>query len=133
MDMEKIKFIDQLKFDDRGLIPCIAQDVENGQVLMMAYMNQESVKKTIETGIATYYSRSRKKLWVKGESSGHTQEIKELWFDCDSDCLLIKVKQNVAACHVGYRSCFFNRVRDGVVEEIGEKLFSEEKVYGSGS
>jgi phosphoribosyl-AMP cyclohydrolase len=131
--MEKIKFIDQLKFDDRGLIPCIAQDAENGQVLMMAYMNQESLQKTVETGIATYYSRSRKKLWVKGESSGHTQEIKELWFDCDADCVLIKVKQNVAACHVGYRSCFFNRVQDGQVTQIGEKLFSEEKVYGSGS
>lgn len=129
--MRSTAFINQLKFDDRGLIPCIAQDADNGQVLMMAYMNRESIEKTLETGIVTYYSRSRKKLWVKGESSGHTQEVKEIYFDCDADCLLIKVKQNVAACHVGYRSCFFNHVGEAGVEEVGEKVFSEEKVYGT--
>jgi len=127
--METASFLDQLKFDEKGLIPVIAQDAENGEVLMMAYMNRESLQKTMETGIATYYSRSRQKLWVKGESSGHTQEIQELWFDCDADTILIKIKQNVAACHVGYRSCFFHKVAGGEVQEIGEKVFEAEEVY----
>lgn len=125
--MEKI--LDQLKFDEKGLIPCIAQDAENGEILMFAFMNRESVRKTLETGIATYWTRSRQKLWVKGESSGHTQEIREVWFDCDNDCLLIKVKQNVAACHTGYRSCFFHKIEDGEIKEIGQKMFEAEEVY----
>lgn len=119
-----------LKYDTNGLIPAIAQDFETGEILMMAYMNRESLQKTLETKIATYWSRSRGKLWVKGESSGHTQEVKDIWLDCDKDCILLKIKQNVAACHVGYRSCFFNHLKeDGSLEEIGEKLFEEDKVY----
>ncbi len=123
------KIIDQLKFDDKGLIATILQDYENGQILMFAFMNRESLKATLETKLATYWSRSRQKLWVKGESSGHTQEVKEIYFDCDKDALLIKIKQNVAACHTGYRSCFFNKIEGDQVKEVGEKLFDEEKVY----
>ena len=123
------KIIDQLKFDDKGLIATILQDYENGEILMFAFMNRESLKATLETKLATYWSRSRQKLWVKGESSGHTQEVKEIYFDCDKDALLIKIKQNVAACHTGYRSCFFNKIEGDQVKEVGEKLFDEEKVY----
>lgn len=123
------EIIAQLKFDEKGLIPTIAQDAETGEVLMFAFMNRESLEKTLKTGVATYWSRSRKKLWVKGESSGHTQEIREVWFDCDNDCLLLKIKQNVAACHTGYRSCFFHKIEDGKVLEIGEKVFEEKEVY----
>lgn len=123
------KFLDQLKYDDKGLIPCIAQDAETGEVLMFAFMNRESVAKSLETKIATYWSRSRGKLWVKGESSGHTQEIQEIWFDCDKDCLLMKIKQNVAACHTGYRSCFFHRYDGNEIKELGEKAFEPDEVY----
>jgi len=127
MSYEKI--LDQLKFDDKGLIPVILQDFENGEILMFAFMNRESLKMTLESKLATYWSRSRKKLWIKGESSGHTQEVKEVYFDCDSDALLIKIKQNVAACHTGYRSCFFNKIDGDQVQTVGQKLFDEEKVY----
>ncbi len=120
---------EQLKFDANGLIAAIAQDAENGEVLMFAYMNRESLEKTLETRIATYWSRSRKKLWVKGESSGHTQEVKEIWFDCDADCLLLKIKQNVAACHTGRRTCFFNQWKDDSVQIHGEPLFDPDQVY----
>ncbi len=123
------KILDQLKFDDKGLIPVILQDHENGEILMFAFMNRESLKMTLENRLATYWSRSRKKLWVKGESSGHTQEVKEVYFDCDNDALLIKIKQNVAACHTGYRSCFFNKIEGDQVKTVGKKLFDEEKVY----
>lgn len=119
----------QIKFDEKGLIPAILQDAENGEILMFAFMNRESLQKTFETGLATYWSRSRKSLWLKGETSGHTQEIREVYFDCDHDCLLFKIKQNVAACHTGYRSCFFNKIEKGKVVEVGEKMFEEEKVY----
>ena len=123
------KIIDQLKFDEKGLTATILQDHENGEILMFAFMNRESLKATLETKLATYWSRSRQKLWVKGESSGHTQEVKEIYFDCDKDALLIKIKQNVAACHTGYRSCFFNKIEGDQMKEVGEKLFDEEKVY----
>lgn len=121
----------QLKYDDKGLIPAILQDYENGEVLMCAYMNKDAVEKTLESGLATFYSRSRNKMWIKGETSGHTQEVKEVYFDCDKDCLLIKIKQNVAACHTGYRSCFFNRVdiASGASQEVGTKVFEENEVY----
>ncbi|HCU25767.1 MAG TPA: phosphoribosyl-AMP cyclohydrolase [Deltaproteobacteria bacterium] len=123
------KILDQLKFDDQGLIGAIIQDAENGEILMFAFMNRESLKKTLETKLATYWSRSRKKLWVKGESSGHTQEVKEVYFDCDKDALLIKIKQNVAACHTGYRTCFFNKIEGDQVKTVGDKVFEEEKIY----
>src|SRR5688500_1739964 len=100
-------FIAQLKFDDKGLIPAVIQDHQNGQVLMLGYMNAEAVEKTLAGPYVVFYSRSRQKLWLKGETSGHTQTVKEVLVDCDQDTLLIKVDQKVATCHEGYRSCFF--------------------------
>ncbi len=120
MDLEKI--LDQIKFDEKGLVPTILQDGENGEVLMFAFMNRDSLKKSLESGLATFWSRSRQKLWVKGETSGHTQEIHEVYFDCDHDCLLLKIKQNVAACHTGFRSCFFNKIENGKIIEVGKKI-----------
>lgn len=125
------EIISGLKFDSNGLIPAIMQDYENGEILMFAFMNHEAVEKTLTSGLANFYSRSRNKMWVKGESSGHTQEVKEAYFDCDKDVLLIKIKQNVAACHTGYRSCFYSKInlKNETVETVGEKVFEEEKVY----
>jgi phosphoribosyl-AMP cyclohydrolase len=120
----------QLKFDDKGLIPAVIQDVENNEILMVGYMNKEAVEKTVKGPFVNFYSRSRNKMWIKGESSGHTQEVKEIYYDCDADCLLIKVIQKVAACHVGYRTCFFRKVeKNGEIKTVGTKLFEEEKVY----
>ena len=114
-----------------GLIPAIAQDGASGEVLMQAYMNEEAWKLTRETGIAHYWSRSRNKLWKKGETSGNVQEIEEIRVDCDEDCVLLKVRQiGGAACHEGYRSCFFRRL-DGEEAVIdGERVFDPKKVYG---
>ena len=123
-----MSLIDQLKFDDNGLIPAITQDDANGEVLMMAWMNAEAVENTLETGTVHYYSRSRQKQWMKGESSGHVQIVKEIRFDCDNDCLLIKIDQQGAACHTGQRSCFY-RVWDGEVKESSEKLVDVAAVY----
>ena len=125
------ELIRTIKFDKDGLIPAIIQDVESGQVLMLAYMNQEAIKLSLKSGKTHFWSRSRQKLWMKGESSGHTQAIEEMYFDCDKDALLVKVKQTKAACHTGKYSCFFNRVRDDyeLVDE-GEKFFSPDQVYG---
>ncbi|MGN0746026.1 MAG: bifunctional phosphoribosyl-AMP cyclohydrolase/phosphoribosyl-ATP diphosphatase HisIE [Aristaeellaceae bacterium] len=104
MDMSKIKF------DDRGLVPTIAQDAATGRVLMLAYMNAESLQATIDSGYATYYSRSRQQLWRKGETSGHTQKIRAIHYDCDGDAILLTVDQVGPACHTGEASCFFNEV-----------------------
>lgn len=113
-----------------GLVPVIVQDHETGEVLMLAYMNDLSWKKTLETGKATYWSRSRNELWVKGETSGHVQIVKEILVDCDADTLLLKVSQRGgAACHTGYRSCFYRRVSNGMTEVIGELVFKPEDVY----
>ncbi len=101
---------DELKKNQQGLIPCIVQDAENGEVLMMAWMNEESYQKTLESGLMTYYSRSRQSLWVKGETSGHFQHVKALYIDCDKDTLLAKVEQEGAACHTGNRSCFYREI-----------------------
>lgn len=126
-----LAFLDTLKYDQNGLIPCVAQDAETGEVLMVAYMNKDSLKDTIEKKLASYWSRSRQKFWVKGESSGNTQEVGEIRFDCDKDCVLIKIKQNGgAACHTGMRSCFYFKLVDGVLVEDGEKVFDPEQVYG---
>jgi phosphoribosyl-AMP cyclohydrolase len=114
-----------LKFAD-GLIPVIVQDAATKDVLMMAYANDEAVRLTRETGFAHYYSRSRKKLWKKGEESGHFQKVLRILADCDEDCLVYEVEQTGAACHTGYRTCFF-RTLDG--EVIGTKVFDPEKVY----
>ncbi len=114
-----------LKFVD-GLIPVIVQDTETREVLMMAYANDEAVRLTQQTGFAHYYSRSRKKLWKKGEESGHFQRVKKILADCDEDCLIYDVEQTGAACHTGYRTCFY-RTLDGKI--IGEKVFDPKKVY----
>ena len=105
--------MENVKFDANGLICAIAQDYETGEVLMQAYMNAEALEKTLQTGYAHYFSRSRQKLWKKGETSGHTQKVISATFDCDRDCLLMQVEQKGAACHTGNRSCFFDRVVKG--------------------
>jgi len=122
----------QLKFDDSGLIPAIVQDVTNGQVLTLAYMNQESLRLTLETGLTYFYSRSRRRIWRKGEESGHIQRVHEIYCDCDEDALLVKVEQVVAACHTGRRSCFFRRLHPSseVSEELVQRQFDPETVYG---
>ncbi|RJE79044.1 phosphoribosyl-AMP cyclohydrolase [Paracoccus sp. JM45] len=107
-----------LKYDANGLIPAIAQDATSSEVLMMAWMNAEAVAKTLETGRVTYWSRSRQSFWIKGETSGHTQELVEMRVDCDSDCLLVLVHQTGAACHTNRRSCFYTAIRDGDEVEI---------------
>lgn len=114
-----------------GLIPAIAQDYETGEVLMMAYMNEAAFKETLESGRATYYSRSRKCLWKKGETSGHVQHVREIRIDCDRDTVLLKVDQiGNAACHKGYRSCFFQKYApDGTLDIVEEPIFDPEKVY----
>ena len=93
-----------------GLVPCVVQDAESGQVLMLAYMNEESLQKTMKTGLATYWSRSRQELWTKGETSGHYQHVRQILIDCDADTLLLKVKQDGAACHTGKYSCFYRTI-----------------------
>jgi phosphoribosyl-AMP cyclohydrolase len=114
-----------------GLVPAIAQDDDSGEVLMLAYMNEEAWRKTLETGVVHYWSRSRQKLWKKGESSGNVQEVREIRVDCDEDCVVIRVNQiGGAACHTGYRSCFYRVVRDGKLVAEGERIFDPEKVYG---
>jgi phosphoribosyl-AMP cyclohydrolase len=123
-------FIETLKFDDKGLIPAVVVDHETNEVLMVAYMNKDSLKETMEKKLASFWSRSRQKFWVKGESSGHTQEVKEIRTDCDRDTLVIKVKQNGAACHLGYYSCFFRKITDeGEILEEGNKVFDPDEVY----
>ncbi|MFQ6547919.1 phosphoribosyl-AMP cyclohydrolase [Aestuariibius sp. 2305UL40-4] len=102
-----------LSYDARGLLPVIAQEAETGEVLMLAWMNAEAVRRTLETGRATYWSRSRQAFWVKGETSGNVQELVELRVDCDRDCLLALVRQTGPACHTGARTCFFTAVREG--------------------
>ena len=108
-----------LKFDANGLIPAVVQDAENGDVLMVAYMNLAAFEHTITTGRATFWSRSRQKFWIKGETSGNIQLVKALYVDCDQDCILVKVEQTGAACHEGYRSCFFRQV-----DETGDALIT---------
>lgn len=114
-----------------GLVPAIAQDYGTGDVLMLAYVNQEAWDETLKTGNATYWSRSRSKLWRKGEESGNVQVIKEILVDCDNDTLVFKVEQiGGAACHKGYRSCFFRRYENGELKIVGERVFDPKKVYG---
>ncbi len=124
-----MEILNEIKFDQQGLVPAIVQDHISQQVLMLGYMNREALKKTIATGQTHFYSRSRGRLWKKGESSGHIQEVKEIYFDCDQDTLLIKVDQKVAACHQGYRSCFYRRLEGNSLKICQEKLFDEKKVY----
>jgi phosphoribosyl-AMP cyclohydrolase len=113
-----------------GMVPAIAQDAETGEVLMMAYMNAESYAETLATGRAVYYSRSRNKLWRKGEESGHVQEVRAIYFDCDADTLLLKVHQiGGAACHEGYKTCFFRQVTPEGLKVVGTRVFDPKEVY----
>ena len=123
------------RFDPAGLVTAIAQDAETGQVLMVAYMNKEALDITINTGIATYYSRSRGKLWKKGEQSGHIQRIRQILTDCDQDCLILKVRVNAGQCHVGYQSCFYRAMQKGTdnkLEFIDEKVYDPKEAYKKG-
>ena len=115
-----------------GLIPTIAQDYRTGEILMLAYMNREAWELTLHTGKATYFSRSRQKIWVKGSTSGNLQMVKNIRVDCDDDTVLLEVEQiGGAACHTGHRSCFFKKInRDGSVDIVGEPVFNPEEVYG---
>jgi len=123
-------FTNEVKFDENGLVPVIIQDWKNNQVLMLAYMNAEALRMTVNSGKTHFWSRSRKQFWLKGESSGHTQEVKEIFFDCDSDTILMKIEQKVAACHEGYRSCFFRKLENDTLVVVEEKIFNESEVYG---
>ena len=119
------------KFDPHGMIPAVVQDAESDQVLMVAHMDQTALERTIETGKAHFWSRSRNRLWMKGETSGHVQQVREIYLDCDADCILIKVTQHGAACHEGYKSCFFRkRTPEGKWTIVGERVFDPEQVYG---
>ena len=128
-----MSFIDNLKLNDQGLIPAIIQEEGTGRVLMMAWMNADSIRDTIEKGKTHFWSRSRQKYWMKGESSGNTQQVKDVAYDCDADTLLIQVEQIGAACHEGYKSCFFRSVKEGEGEITEERLIDPEEMYGKKS
>jgi phosphoribosyl-AMP cyclohydrolase len=127
-----MSLLEQLKFNTDGLIPAIIQEQSTGRVLMMAWMNKEALQRTINEGKTVFWSRSRQKYWVKGESSGHVQEVKDVSYDCDGDTVLIQVEQTGAACHEGYKSCFFRSIRDqgASAEVIEPRLVNPEEVYG---
>lgn len=128
---EDKRVMPELDFDKTGgLIPAIAQDADTGEVLMLAYMNKEAFEETLACGNAVYYSRSRKKLWKKGETSGHVQKVKEIRVDCDNDTVLLRVIQvGGAACHKGYKSCFYKAVENNDFKIVEQRVFDPEKVY----
>ncbi|HNS16026.1 MAG TPA: phosphoribosyl-AMP cyclohydrolase [Syntrophorhabdaceae bacterium] len=126
---EEKKEMEDIKWDEKGLVPVVVQDFRTKDVLMVAYMNNEALELTLKTKTAHYYSRSRKKIWLKGETSGHTQEVHGVYLDCDNDTILITVDQKVAACHTGFWSCFY-RIWEGGWKVVGKKIFDEKKVYG---
>ena len=126
--MDPAKLLDFSK--SGGLVTAIAQDAQSGEILMVAHMNEESFRRTVETGEAVYWSRSRKRLWHKGEESGNVQRLEGLYIDCDGDVVLMKVQQvGDAACHTGKRSCFFRKIEDDTVVDVGVQIFDPEKVY----
>lgn len=120
--------INEIEFDSAGLVPAVTVDA-NGRVLMLAYMNRESFEKTVATGKATFYSRSRKKLWTKGEESGNVLEVTDIFLDCDGDALVVRVKSGVPACHTGYASCFYRKLEKGNWKIIMKREFDPGKVY----
>jgi len=123
-------WLDALRWTQNGLLPAIVQDVETGEVLMMAWMDRPALDKTIETGQTHFYSRSRKAMWHKGGTSGHVQHVEEIRVDCDGDVLLIRVRQVGGACHEGYRSCFFRKVDEkGALEVVAARVFRPDEVY----
>jgi len=126
-----MNFYDSLKYDSQGLIPAVIQDAKTKEVLMVAYMNKEALKTTVETGKTHFWSRSRQKFWLKGESSGHTQSVKKMFLDCDLDTVVILVEQIGGACHEGYMSCFFRELDQKTLElkVTGKKVFDEKDVY----
>jgi phosphoribosyl-AMP cyclohydrolase len=127
---ESLEFVP--RFDEHGLIPAIAQDARTGQVLMAAYMNRQALEATIQSGYATYYSRSRREMWKKGQESGHFQKVEQILLDCDQDCLLLKVSVDAGQCHVGYQSCFYralSKKADKKLEFVAEKVYDPQKTY----
>ena len=126
---EGLEFIPQ--FDENDLIPAIAQDAETGQILMVAYMNREALDTTIQSGYATYFSRSRQKLWKKGEESGHLQKVEQILVDCDQDCLIVKVTVDGGQCHVGYQTCFYRALKkaDNKLKFIADKVYDPKEIY----
>ena len=128
---EGLRFVP--KFDANGLITAISQDTITGDVLMVAYMNDEALNLTLKTGNAVFFSRSRKKLWKKGEESGHVQKVQQILVDCDQDCLILKVSVDQGQCHVGYQSCFYRAVKTGTkdnLEFVAEKVYDPKEAYG---
>jgi phosphoribosyl-AMP cyclohydrolase len=127
-----MKIPEGMKYDEHGLLSAVVQDVNTGELLMLAFMNEEALRLTLETNIVHYYSRSRKKLWKKGETSGHIQHVKEIRLDCDQDAILIKIEQVGGACHDGYRSCFYRVVEsDGSLRVDGVKVFDPNQKYNA--
>ena len=127
---ENLEFTPQ--FDENGLIIAIAQDAGTGQVLMVAYMNRQALNATIKSGYVTYFSRSRRKLWKKGEQSGHIQKVEQILVDCDQDCLILKVTVDAGQCHVGYKSCFYRALKqnsDKELEFTAKKIYDPKKTY----
>ena len=127
---EGVEFIP--KFDENGLIPAIAQDSRTGQILMVAYMNRQALYLTIETGFATYFSRSRQELWKKGQESGHLQKVEQILVDCDQDCLILKVTVDAGQCHVGYQSCFYRALIKNSNRKLGfiaDRTFNPKEIY----
>lgn len=122
-----------VRFNDNGLVPAIVQDVDSGQVLMMAWMNAESLDLTVSTGKATFYSRSRGKVWVKGESSGHVQQVVDVRVDCDQDTVLVRCRCGGPACHAGYQTCFYRAIDAGSLAFVEGRAFDPEQVYGKRS
>jgi phosphoribosyl-AMP cyclohydrolase len=128
--MANAKWLNEVKWDDNGLVPVIAQDADSGEVLMFAWMNREAMEKTMQSGEAIYWSRSRRKLWHKGEESGHTQKVREIRIDCDNDVILLKVEQTGGiACHTGRRSCFFSRLDEGRWQAVDPVLKDPKEIY----
>lgn len=126
-----MQLLTNLKFDDKGLIPAIVVDVTDNRVLTLCFMNRDALEKTIETGKVHVFRRSQNRLMLKGETSGHTQSVEEVFFDCEGKSLVLKVKQNVAACHTGYMSCYYRRynIKKGCIEINEDKVFDPEKIY----
>jgi phosphoribosyl-AMP cyclohydrolase len=125
-----VSVLDALVFDAAGLIAAVVQDADNGEVLMVGYMNREAVERTLETGRVTFWSRSRKRFWVKGETSGNIQRLVEVRVDCDRDCLLVVARQVGPACHDGYRSCFYRRIEGDTLRTVSERLKTPAEMYG---
>lgn len=127
--MSSDELLDAVTFDEEGLVPVITQDATTNEVLMMAYMTEDTLRETVDSGQMIYWSRSRQERWVKGATSGHVQQVEDVRIDCDGDALLFKVDQEGGACHTGYNSCFYRRVQGDALVDDGEKVFDPSEVY----